>query len=237
VSAMTKDATMGLSPVGTRQNLREQVTEALWAHLVTGRLVPGELYSAPTLAAEFGVSATPVREAMLDLARAGLVEPVRNKGFRVTQMSEHELDSLAELRALIEIPTMAAVAREVTEDTAAQIEALRPVVTEMLDAAHTADLRRYITLDTQFHLALLALHGNDEIVEVVRGLRGRTRLFGLQVLADNDTLVQNAAEHLDILDAALARDGEAMARHMTRHIGHVRHLWAGRPAAGARGDG
>ena len=71
-----------------QSSLREQVADALRAHLVSGRMRPGVLYSAPKLAAEFGVSATPVREAMLDLVSEGLVEVVRNKGFRVTSLSD-----------------------------------------------------------------------------------------------------------------------------------------------------
>ncbi|MFF4607591.1 GntR family transcriptional regulator, partial [Streptomyces sp. NPDC001339] len=63
-----------------RERLRDQVSHALRAALISGELRPGVVYSAPTLAGDFGISATPVREAMLDLAREGLVEPVRNKG-------------------------------------------------------------------------------------------------------------------------------------------------------------
>ncbi|GAA2910803.1 hypothetical protein GCM10011428_26590 [Streptomyces violaceus] len=71
---------------------RERVADALRAALIAGELRPGEVYSAPGLAARFGVSATPVREAMLDLAKEGLVDTVPNKGFRVTAVSERQLD-------------------------------------------------------------------------------------------------------------------------------------------------
>ncbi|HEX3648251.1 MAG TPA: GntR family transcriptional regulator, partial [Pseudonocardiaceae bacterium] len=67
---------IGLPEVGPRASLREQVTEALRAALVSGALRAGVVYSAPGLAERFGVSATPVREAMLDLVQAGLVEAV-----------------------------------------------------------------------------------------------------------------------------------------------------------------
>ncbi|HSA52260.1 MAG TPA: GntR family transcriptional regulator, partial [Yinghuangia sp.] len=83
------DAGDGADPVGDaarlgeRLSLREQVARAIRAALVAGEMRPGVVYSAPGLATRFGVSATPVREALLDLAKDGLVEPVRNKGFRV----------------------------------------------------------------------------------------------------------------------------------------------------------
>src|SRR5690242_15258839 len=91
-------------------SLREKVTRALEAALVAGEMKPGVIYSAPALAERFGVSATPVREAMLDLVREGMVEPVRNKGFRVTALSDRDLDELTELRTLIEAPTVTGLA-------------------------------------------------------------------------------------------------------------------------------
>ncbi len=97
--------------IAAQERLRDQVAHALRAALISGELQPGLVYSAPALAADFGISATPVREAMLDLAREGLVEPVRNKGFRVTEVSGRDLDQYTELRALIEVPTVGAVTR------------------------------------------------------------------------------------------------------------------------------
>jgi DNA-binding transcriptional regulator YhcF (GntR family) len=72
----------------TRQSLREQIADALRAALVSGQMRPGLVYSVPVLAERFGISPTPVREAMLDLAKESLVEPVRNKGFRVTELTD-----------------------------------------------------------------------------------------------------------------------------------------------------
>jgi len=78
----------------------------------------------------------------------------------------------------------------------------------------------------RFHLGLLALAGNDHLVEVVRDLRKRSRLYGLHALVRAGRLEASAAEHLDILDALIARDEEAVRAVMTRHLGHVRGLWA-----------
>ncbi len=87
-------------------SLREQVTRALDAAIVAGELLPGVIYSAPGLAERFGVSATPVREAMLDLVKEGIVELLRNRGFRVIEMSDEDLDNIAQIRLLIEVPTI-----------------------------------------------------------------------------------------------------------------------------------
>lgn len=68
--------------------------------------------------------------------------------------------------------------------------------------------------------------GNDHLVDVVRDLRRRSRLYGLTALAGQGRLEASAEEHLEILDALLARDEEAVRTVMTRHLGHVRGLWA-----------
>ena len=91
-------------------SLREQVTRALEAAIVAGELEPGVIYSAPGLAERFGVSATPVREAMLDLVKEGFVEPLRNRGFRVIEISDEDLDNIAQIRLLIEVPTISQIA-------------------------------------------------------------------------------------------------------------------------------
>ena len=83
---------LGFPVRAKRSSLRDEVHEALRAALITGRMKPGVLYSAPALAEMLGVSATPVREAMLDLVKEELVVAVRNKGFRVTEVSDRELD-------------------------------------------------------------------------------------------------------------------------------------------------
>ncbi|MGI5377157.1 GntR family transcriptional regulator [Streptomyces sp. CA-251387] len=209
--------------ITTRERLRDQVAHALRAALISGELRPGEVYSAPGLAEDFGISATPVREAMLDLAREGLVEPVRNKGFRVTEVNERDLDQYTEIRSLIEVPTIGLITRTAARE---DLEALRPVADEIVRAARDHDLIGYLEADRQFHLSLLALCGNDRLVETVGDLRKRSRLYGLTVLDERDQLIPSAEEHLELLDLMLAGDAKGAEKCMARHLGHVRSLWA-----------
>ncbi|MFI1414282.1 GntR family transcriptional regulator [Streptomyces sp. NPDC020707] len=208
---------------GKKPSYRERVADALRAALIAGELRPGEVYSAPALAARFGVSATPVREALLDLAKEGLVDTVPNKGFRVTAVSEKQLDEYTHIRSLIEIPTTVGLAASAAP---ADLAALRPVAQEIVTAAAAGDLIAYVEADIRFHLGLLALAGNEHLVEVVGDLRKRSRLYGLHALVEAGRLEASAEEHLEILDALAARDEAAVRAVMTRHLGHVRGLWA-----------
>ncbi|MEV6007922.1 GntR family transcriptional regulator [Streptomyces sp. NPDC051976] len=209
--------------VPVHEHLRDQVAHALRAALIAGELLPGMVYSAPTLAAELGVSATPVREAMLDLAKEGLVEAVRNKGFRVTEVTDRDLDEYTEIRELIEVPT---IARATAVASPEALEELRPVAQEIVTAARGHDLIAYVDADRRFHLALLSLAGNDHLVHVVSDLRKRSRLYGLNRLDANGTLVDSAEEHIELLDLMLAGDIEGARACMRRHLGHIRSLWA-----------
>jgi len=150
---------LALPALGARRNLREEITQTLRAAVISGELRPGVVYSAPSLATQFGVSPTPVREAMLDLAGEGLVDTVRNKGFRVTELSEKDLDELSELRALIEVPTVRRIAEAGVPE--AVLAELRPLATEIEEAAARGDLIAHVAADMEFHLKLLSLAGNN----------------------------------------------------------------------------
>ena len=210
-----------------RESLREKVTRELRMALVTGRLVPGQVYSAPALAEQFGVSATPVREAMLDLVREGLVTAVRNKGFRVTRLDETALTECTRLRRLIEPPTLGEVAATADLD---DIAAWRSTADEIMATAAAGDVTGYIDADMRFHLGLLGLAGNRLLVDTVRDLRYRTRLFGIPRLARAGQLAPSAAEHPRLLDLMLARDVTGTTTLMNQHLDHIHHDWADRDA-------
>jgi DNA-binding GntR family transcriptional regulator len=215
---------LDLPAVRERQSLREQVAGALRDALVAGEMRPGTVYSAPALATRFGVSATPVREAMLDLAKEGLVEAVRNKGFRVVDLSERDLGELTELRGLIEVPTVVALA---DPGHAADLDRLRPIAVQTVVAAENGDLLGYVAADLRFHLDLLGLAGNTHLVRVARDLRHRARLYGLRARAERGLLTEPAREHLGLLDALTRGDADATRRIMDHHIRHVQGMWHG----------
>jgi DNA-binding GntR family transcriptional regulator len=211
-----------LAPLGRSLNLRETVVEKLRTAIITGELKEGTVVSAPALGAQLGVSATPVREAMMDLAREGLVETMKNKGFRVTTVTDEELLNLTEVRLLIEPPTVARVAGHVP---AAAIVELRAIADRNVLAAEQEDLQTYLVTDRDLHALILKHAANPFLEELATSLRRRTRMYGLLTLADAGVLSESAREHHQLIDLIEAGDGRAAEALARRHIGHSIDIW------------
>jgi DNA-binding GntR family transcriptional regulator len=215
-----------VGPVAVRSTLRDQVADGLRAAVVAGQMAPGEVYSAPVLAERFGVSATPVREALLDLVRDGLMEPVRNKGFRVSELDAAELDATGDVRLLLEPPAAALAAGRPDDERARAVAQLRPIAWAIVEAAERGDVLAHVRVDREFHAGLLALAGNPVLAETVMRLRDRSRLYGLPGLARAGRLVDSAREHDALLDLVEAGDADGAAAAMGVHVRHVRAEWS-----------
>jgi DNA-binding GntR family transcriptional regulator len=206
-------------------SLREQVERTLSSRIVAGEFAPGTVLTVPTLAGEFGVSATPVREAMLNLARRGFLSPLRNRGFEVTEVSPDELRELGVVRLMRVGPPMRELAGTLSDDV---VERLLGLAEEIVRAGREGRFEDYLEADTTFHLTLLELTGNRQLVRLVRELRQQTRLVGLVNLADSDELEGSSLEHAELVRLLAAGDGAGAEALMRRHIGHVAGLWSGR---------
>jgi DNA-binding GntR family transcriptional regulator len=200
-----------------RSSVRGQVLDALRTALVVGELRPGEVYSAPALGERFGVSATPVREAMQQLALEGAVEVVPNRGFRVLERGDRELAELAEVRALIEVPVLLRLARTVPAERWAE---LRPLAEATVRAASSGCPATYAESDRAFHRAVLALAGNDQLVRIAGDLHRRAQWppAGAPAVRGRADLIADAHEHTALLDALIAGDLDVVRSLVGEHF-------------------
>jgi DNA-binding GntR family transcriptional regulator len=208
-----------------RTNLREQARRVLRASIITGELMPGQLYTVGAFASKLGVSATPIREALGDLASFGLVEVVRNRGFVVSAVTEDDLDEIVELRLLLEPPVVERVAGRLT---AQEVSRCREYVEQGITAATSGDLPGFLEADREFHLTVISALRNRRLVAFLSQLRDQTRLYGLRALADAGRLLASAQEHEELLKAVEEGDGVLARETMVRHLMHTRGSWAGR---------
>ncbi len=155
---------------------------------------------------------------MLDLEQRGFVTAVRNKGFRVTQMSNKDLREVIELRQLLEAPTMGALAGVLDPET---ITRWRGVADEISEHARQKDLAGFLAADRRFHLGLLALHGNARLVEMVGELRAQTRMVSITAMMQSDELWVTALEHHVMLDLLAHGDAAALGQLTVDHLATV----------------
>src|SRR5699024_9130390 len=188
-----------------QSTLKESIERLLRRALVSGEMHPGEIYSANKMATQLQVSNSPVREAMMSLAHSGLLELVRNRGFRVVELNETDKREVYELRLHIEVEAIRRVA--VRGLTSEQIKMISEKSQRTVDFVEKS-LVDYLEADQQYHLALVGLLGNKRWQNIVEMLRDQSRVNGYyDFLRDNDHLVNSADEHQQITQAVV--DGEA----------------------------
>lgn len=217
-------------------SLRDQALRVIRARIISGAMRPGELYALGATASELGVSVTPVREAVLELAREHLVELARNRGFRVREMTEHELNEIVELRKIVEVGAVRLVSQRKLLSQASELQELAAATEKY---AAEGDWVRFLDSDRDFHMGIMACLGNERLSQVVGSLRDQSRLYGLDVAAGTESLVQSTHEHATLLLAIIAGKADEAADIMDRHLQHARGIWAGKaePEADKPGRG
>ncbi len=214
-----------LTDTYTPRQLRSFVAERLRAAILEGRYKPGEWLRQERLAQELNVSQMPVREALKELAAEGLVEHVPYRGARVVAFSVEDIEDLYQQRAFLEGRAAAFAAQHIP---AAELAELRRMADEMaaLPAERIAEYRR---LNREFHQRIFRASGREYLVRTLTQmweafptmLIGNYAITAAQPLPQRDE--QDHREHLAILDALEARDGEAAAEAMRAHILSAAH--------------
>jgi DNA-binding GntR family transcriptional regulator len=206
-----------------RDSLRDQALAMIRQALITGQIAPGVVYSATALAAELGVSTSPVREAMLSLVDDGLMESVPNRGYRAVTLTGHDMAEIHQLRMLLEVAGAGQAAERDLGDRLAELTALVDTIER---TAADGDVAANLEADRQFHLTLVAAGGNQRLTRMVARLRDQTRLYNLRNLAATGELVSSAAEHRPLLAAVADHDRDTAESLMRGHLAHLRGDWS-----------
>jgi DNA-binding GntR family transcriptional regulator len=195
-------------------SLRETVAQQVRAEIVSGRAQPGTIYSVPTLATALGISTTPVREALLELSRAGLVSPLRNRGFVVAGASLKDLEDLFSMRVLLERYALETIAQAGLTD----VEPLSALADAVAAAVNREDVGSYIEGDRRFHEALVARANNPRLTRLVMTQRDDMRLYGIDTPEGWRRQIASVDEHYQMLKLAQAHEVEKIGALITKHI-------------------
>ncbi|MEV7405529.1 GntR family transcriptional regulator [Streptomyces sp. NPDC091267] len=227
---------MRASGAVTRSTLRQQIADALRDEVLAGRLQPGREFTVKQIAEQYGVSATPVREALFDLSAQGLLESDQHRGFRVYEFTVADYRAMVEARTLV----MDGVIRGVfQEQSPAQQTAYRDALVsvrrraeEAARAARGGDLDILIGYDLRFWRELGALVGNSYISDFLHRLRVQAWVFAVPYLrGDADVRDWLWNGHAELVTAITHRDRDALRVVIDDYNGHALS-WADRLASG-----
>ena len=216
-------------------SLTEQAADEIRVRIVRGALQLGESLSEIMLAKDLGVSKTPVREALMQLKREGLVEVHPQRGTFVFSMSPEQVGELSELRGILET---AALRLALERNAAALVQSWAGTVGEMKTALSESDAERYRILDGAFHRTMFELAGNAYLLEAFTTIAFRVQALRNRLSLEAELNSTSFGEHEDLL--RLARSGDAMATQalLVRHIEWTRSHYlaklAGNRAPGQR---
>ena len=193
--------------------LYEQVAEKLRVRILNHSLGAGSWIDEQALSAEFGISRTPLREALKVLAAEGLVTMKLRRGAYVTEVSERDLSDVFHLLALLESDAAGVVAQTATAAQIAHLEALHRTL-----EASAADRDRFFAANEAFHMALLELADNRWRVQVVVDLRKVMKLNRHHSLFKQGRLEASLAEHRALMAALRAHDPARAQQLMREHM-------------------
>jgi DNA-binding GntR family transcriptional regulator len=193
-----------------------QVAERLRAEIVAGELPAGSRLRQVEIARRYGVSTTPVREALAALQQEGLVRLHPQRGAVVFVPDVDDLREHYEIRAALEALAAAKAAERFEPEWAAP---LRAYLGEMREAPPAA---RYIALNQRFHTELYAHSGCPKLTHMIAGLRDASSSYlHIYRAAEDFPVARLDAEHNEILAACLARDPDRAARAVREHLQHT----------------
>ena len=197
----------------TPRALYQEVAELLRQRIFSRELAPGSWIDELKLAEEYGISRTPLREALKVLATEGLVTMKVRRGAYVTEVSERDLADVYHLLALLESDAAGVVATRATE---AQLKELQGLHRELEKAVPQRE--RFFEINEAFHMRLLEIADNRWRDQMVADLRKVMKLNRHNSLLKSGRIEESLAEHRAIMDALAARDANATAERMREHF-------------------
>jgi len=197
-------------PASVTENVYNQLRE----EILTCALKPGLEISEPEMAERFGVSKTPVREALAALRAEGFVRTFPRRGYQVVPMTFGDMHELFELRSMLEAGAALLACARITE---AELDELEQLATVAYDQSEQPSLQRFIQANRDFHTAIARASRNSRLYrQLERNIDELERFFYLGArLRDVNHETRN--DHRDIVNALRARDQVAAPAMMTRH--------------------
>jgi DNA-binding GntR family transcriptional regulator len=217
--------TKSLKPIRRSMSLRDTAYRALKTAILRGELKPGQQLKEEYLAHQFGISPTPIREALARLEQERLVRTVPYKGAFVTELSPQDIRDIYVVRQTLESWATGLAATEIPAEALAELEELITSVEEAVGQAKRqerpkADVRLHaLESDIRFHAVIAECAHNKWLSRVLSTLQDWLRVIRSFSVTELDHIEVSFAEHRDILNALSERDVLGARRSMEQHLG------------------
>lgn len=197
----------------TPRALYEEVAELLRQRIFARELEPGSWIDEMRLAEEYGISRTPMREALKVLAAEGLVTMKVRRGAYVTEVNEKDQRDVYHLLSLLEADAAAMVAEHASD---AELQELNALHQELESAVEQTD--QFFAINERFHMRVLAIADNRWRDQMVADLRKVMKLNRHNSLLKTGRLAESLQEHRAIVQALLQRDPALSAQRVREHF-------------------
>lgn len=198
-----------------RSSMVQRIETALMDDIAAGALAPGERLDEVKLTERFGVSRTPVREALGRLTAQGILVPGEKRGVRVTRYSREELAQIFETMHEIETACARLASQRLTLLVRAEIESAQA---RCIAAAEAGDLQGYMRANEAFHMTIYQATGNPYMAELASDFRRRTGPFRAKKFATKADLIASAQSHESLISGIFSEDSKAAADGMRAHM-------------------
>ena len=203
------------SPLERPASLKDAAYREIKERLVSGRMEHGKIYSAQHFAGQLGVSRTPVREALLQLAGEGFLDCIEVRGFKVRQFSEQEIRDVFETRQIIESFVVKHLIDKLEPD---DFRRLKKNLRVMAAHAQEGHVHGFLEADKEFHMALVRRTGNQMLVTIMETIRNYIAIFGVRAVSHQGRFQEVIREHRSILGALYRKDRKRALQAMHHHL-------------------
>ena len=193
----------------------QRIEAVLMEEISVGELSPGVRLDEAGLAERFGVSRTPIREALSRLTAQGILVPGEKRGVFVAEYSRKELSQIFEAMHEIESACARIVSQRLNLLARSEIEAAQ---TQCMAAAHSGDRAGYLRANDAFHFAFYQATGNPYMAEIATEFRRRTGPFRAKKFETKDDLIRSAESHQSLIDNIFSEDSTTASNGMRSHM-------------------
>lgn len=237
---MTETVTVEHGDADPANPLSDQVVSRLQRKILSGEIPIGTWLRHGAIAEEFGISRTPVREALRILAARGIVTIVPNRGARVDGQSGQDIREIGQVRAELEGLAAALACERMNDEQLAEMTDSWQSFRDTLGGPAGEQAEAWIAANEKFHSAIVESAGNPHLAATIQELRRKLpHNLSFGAYAGNSRLIaRNLSQHQSIADAIVAQDGERARTEMVNHIMssiEATARWAEKNAAAATG--